>query len=94
MQSAIAAEPKAAFKSYILGGLLWLPIPFAFAASLGLAAASLDLPVTEEEANQGLIAVAAAQYILGKGVFFGFHNYPSTSKKSYYYFFQFLFHFC
>ena len=67
MQSAIAAKPKAAFKSYILGGLMWIPIPLVFATSLGLAALALDLPVTTDEADQGLIAVAAAQYVLGKG---------------------------
>ncbi|KAH7416243.1 hypothetical protein KP509_14G082300 [Ceratopteris richardii] len=66
-QSAIAAKPKAAFQAYILGGLLWIPIPLALATSLGLATVALDLPVSETEANQGLISVAAAQYVLGKG---------------------------
>ncbi|MCO5555417.1 hypothetical protein L7F22_008963 [Adiantum nelumboides] len=65
-QSAIAAKPEAAFKAYILGGLLWIPIPLALATSLGLATLALDLPVSEDEANQGLISVAAAQYVLGK----------------------------
>eukprot|EP00250_Pteridium_aquilinum_P011531 c20130_g1_i1 orf=235-2172(+) len=66
-QSAIAAKPKAAFKAYILGGLLWIPIPLALATSLGLATLAVDLPVSQDEANQGLISVAAAQYILGEG---------------------------
>lgn len=65
-QSAIAAKPKAAFKAYILGGLMWIPIPLALATSLGLSTLALDLPVSEDEANQGLISVAAAQYLLGK----------------------------
>ena len=46
---------------------MWIPIPLVFATSLGLAALALDLPVTTDEADQGLIAVAAAQYVLGKG---------------------------
>lgn len=66
-QSAIAAKPKAAFQAYILGGLMWIPIPFALASSLGLSILALDLPVSTDEANQGLISVAAAEYVLGKG---------------------------
>lgn len=66
-QSAIAAKPKAAFQAYILGGILWIPIPLVLATSLGLSVLALDLPVTTDEANQGLISVAAAQYVLGKG---------------------------
>lgn len=66
-QSAIAAKPKAAFEAYILGGLLWIPIPFALATSLGLAVLAADLPLTTAEANQGLVPVAAAQFVFGQG---------------------------
>lgn len=45
---------------------MWIPIPLALATSLGLSTLALDLPVSEDEANQGLISVAAAQYLLGK----------------------------
>lgn len=66
-QSAIAAKPKAAFQAYILGGLLWIPIPLALSTSLGLAVLAADLPLTTAEANQGLVPVAAALFVLGKG---------------------------
>ncbi|KAI5081162.1 hypothetical protein GOP47_0004345 [Adiantum capillus-veneris] len=66
-QSAIAAEPKAAFRAYILGGLLWIPIPLALSTSLGLAVLAADLPLTTAEGNQGLVPVAAAYFVLGKG---------------------------
>ncbi|MCO5577813.1 hypothetical protein L7F22_031646 [Adiantum nelumboides] len=66
-QSAIAAEPKAAFRAYILGGLLWFPIPLALSTSLGLAVLAADLPLTTAEGNQGLVPVAAAYFVLGKG---------------------------
>ncbi|KAH7298838.1 hypothetical protein KP509_25G060900 [Ceratopteris richardii] len=65
-QSAIAAKPKAAFQAYILGGLLWIPIPLAV-TSLGLAVRAADLPLTTAEGNQGLVPVAAAYFVLGKG---------------------------
>ncbi|KAJ7569943.1 hypothetical protein O6H91_01G101200 [Diphasiastrum complanatum] len=66
-QSAIAATPKAAMQGYILGGLLWFPIPFAISISLGLCALALDLPLSEYEINQGLVPVAASQFLFGKG---------------------------
>lgn len=66
-QSAIAAKPKAAFQAYILGGLMWIPIPFALSTSLGLSVLAADLPVTTAEGNQGLVPIAAAQFVLGKG---------------------------
>ncbi|KAJ7520016.1 hypothetical protein O6H91_20G063600 [Diphasiastrum complanatum] len=66
-QSAIAATPQAAMKGYILGGLLWIPIPLIISMSLGLSALALDLPLSNFEANQGLVPVAAAQFLFGKG---------------------------
>lgn len=65
-QSAIAARPSAAYKGYILGGLLWFGIPFGLATSLGLCVRALDLPLTVAEAGDGLVPPAAAQVILGK----------------------------
>jgi hypothetical protein len=41
-----------------------------------LVAAALDLPITEDEANQGLVAMASAQYMLGKGVLLRFYVFP------------------
>ncbi|KAL3163035.1 hypothetical protein ABBQ32_009460 [Trebouxia sp. C0010 RCD-2024] len=65
-QSAIAARPSAAYKGYILGGLLWFGIPFGLATSLGLAVRALDLPLTITEAGDGLVPPAAAVAVLGK----------------------------
>ncbi|PRW20754.1 urea-proton symporter DUR3-like [Chlorella sorokiniana] len=63
---AIASRPSAAYKGYILGGLMWFSIPFTLATSLGLAAVALDLPITSSEAAEGLVPPAVAVYILGK----------------------------
>ena len=60
MQSAIAATPTAAWKGYLLGGIMWFCIPFTLSTSLGLATVALDLPVSVDEANMGLVPVAAA----------------------------------
>ncbi|KAK9812194.1 hypothetical protein WJX73_003550 [Symbiochloris irregularis] len=66
-QSAIAARPTAAWKGYILGGLMWYAVPFGLATSLGLTVKALDLPLTSKEANSGLVPAAAGLAILGKG---------------------------
>ncbi len=60
MQSAIAATPAAAWKGYLLGGILWFAVPFTLATSLGIAAVALDLPLSTDEANMGLVALASA----------------------------------
>lgn len=62
---AIASKPTAAYKGYILGGLMWFCIPFALATSLGLAAVALDLPISVADANAGLVPPAVAQFLLG-----------------------------
>lgn len=66
-QSAIASTPTAAWQGYLLGGVMWFCIPFTLSTSLGLATVALDLPVSSDEANMGLVPVAAASYVLGKG---------------------------
>lgn len=66
-QGAIAATPRSAFRGYILGGLLWIPIPFAFSTALGLGALAADLPISKDEYGAGLICVAAAQFFMGTG---------------------------
>lgn len=40
---------------------MWFSVPFTLSTSLGLACVALDLPVTIDEANMGLVPVAAAQ---------------------------------
>ena len=59
MQSAIASTPTAAWQGYLLGGIMWFCIPFTLSTSLGLATVALDLPVSVQEANMGLVPVAA-----------------------------------
>jgi Na+/proline symporter len=64
-QSAIAARPSAAAKGYLLGGICWFAIPFSLATSLGLTSTALMLPITSEEAAQGLVPPAVATELLG-----------------------------
>ena len=64
-QSAIAAKPEAAAKGYLLGGLCWFAIPFSLATSLGLSSAALMLPITAQEAGDGLVPPAVATYLMG-----------------------------
>eukprot|EP00177_Eucheuma_denticulatum_P007146 GFKZ01012989.1.p1 GENE.GFKZ01012989.1~~GFKZ01012989.1.p1 ORF type:complete len:681 (+),score=68.07 GFKZ01012989.1:359-2401(+) len=66
-QSAIAATPSASWKGYLLGGLCWFAIPFSLATSLGLAAVARSLPISDEEANRGLVPPAAAMDLMGTG---------------------------
>ena len=66
-QSAIAAKPSSSTKGYLLGGLVWFTIPFALATAMGLATVAMDLPVTGDEAGQGLVPPAAAVHLFGKG---------------------------
>jgi len=64
-QSAIAATPQSAHKGYLLGGVVWFTIPFALATSLGLASTALQLPITAEEAGNGLVPPAVATHLYG-----------------------------
>ncbi|KAF5830783.1 hypothetical protein DUNSADRAFT_14066, partial [Dunaliella salina] len=66
-QSAIAAQPQSTFKGYMIGGLCWFAIPFTMATSLGLAGRALDLPITIQESNEGLVPPAVATHLMGKG---------------------------
>ena len=65
-QSAIAATPQSAHKGYLLGGIVWFTIPFALATSLGLASTALMLPITAEEAGNGLVPPAVATHLYGQ----------------------------
>lgn len=64
--SAIAARPSATHKGYLLGGLVWFAVPFSLATSLGLGALALDLPITKDEADRGLVPLATAIALMGK----------------------------
>ncbi|KAI0281759.1 urea transporter [Russula aff. rugulosa BPL654] len=70
-QRAIASKPASTVKAYLLGGLAWFAIPFAFATTLGLAAVALTgdpsmRTLTPEDVSAGLPASAAATALLGK----------------------------
>ncbi|KMZ67363.1 High affinity Urea Transporter DUR3 [Zostera marina] len=65
--SAIAARPSSTHKGYLLGGLVWFSVPFSMATALGIGALALDLPITADEANQGLVPAATAIALMGKG---------------------------
>jgi len=66
-QSAIAAQPTAAARGYLLGGICWFSIPFSLATSLGLTSIALRLPITAYESGSGLVPPAVADYLLGTG---------------------------
>ncbi|CAK9161966.1 unnamed protein product [Ilex paraguariensis] len=65
--SAIAARPSSTHTGYLLGGLVWFAVPFSLATALGLGALALDLPITASEASRGLVPVATAIALMGKG---------------------------
>ncbi|KAG9217729.1 hypothetical protein CCMSSC00406_0003582 [Pleurotus cornucopiae] len=76
LKAAIASDPKTTTKAYMLGGLSWFAVPFAFASCLGLAARALvndprfptyPAPLSPAQTSAGLTAPAAAAVIMGKG---------------------------
>ncbi|EER35356.1 hypothetical protein CTRG_00095 [Candida tropicalis MYA-3404] len=71
LQRAVAADPRVTSKAYFYAALCWFVIPFAMGASLGLGAQALsvypDFPTLSDfEIGEGLPAVAAITYLLGK----------------------------
>ncbi|KAJ3559679.1 hypothetical protein NM688_g203 [Phlebia brevispora] len=75
-QRAIASAPESTTKAYMLGGLSWFAVPWAFASCLGLAARALihnpkfptyPNPLSASQSSAGLAAPAAAAVIMGKG---------------------------
>lgn len=64
-QRAIAARPKAATGGFIIGGLAWFAIPFTLATALGLSAVAIDITLTDDEINLGLVAPTAAVVLMG-----------------------------
>ncbi|HEY9386130.1 MAG TPA: sodium/solute symporter [Nitrososphaeraceae archaeon] len=65
-QRAIAARPQSAVRGFLLGGLSWFAIPFTLATTLGLSAIVLNVPLTQVEISNGLVAPTAASLILGE----------------------------
>lgn len=66
-QGAIAAKPSATYKGYLLGGLCWFAVPFTMATSMGLGARAMNLPISLDESNAGLVPPAVATVLMGAG---------------------------
>ncbi|KIJ61249.1 hypothetical protein HYDPIDRAFT_159840 [Hydnomerulius pinastri MD-312] len=75
-QRAIASHPESTTKAYMLGGLSWFAVPWAFASCLGLSARALlnnpnfptyPSPLSPTQSSAGLAAPAAAAVLMGKG---------------------------
>ncbi|ORY56800.1 Na+/solute symporter [Leucosporidium creatinivorum] len=75
-QRAIASRPDSTTKAYMLGGLSWFSIPWAFGSTMGLSARAFisnpkfptyPYPLSAAQQSAGLVAPAAAVVLLGKG---------------------------
>ncbi|KAI0028934.1 Sodium:solute symporter family-domain-containing protein [Vararia minispora EC-137] len=75
-QRAIASAPETTTKAYMLGGLSWFSVPWAFASCMGLAARALltnpNFPtypnvLSASQTSAGLAAPAAAATMMGTG---------------------------
>lgn len=74
-QRAIASNPQGTTRAYILGGMSWFSVPFAFGTTMGLSARALQtnpvfptypLPLSTDQQGAGLVAPAAAVALLGR----------------------------
>ncbi len=65
-QRAIAAKPSATVKGFLLGGACWFAIPFTLATTMGLTAVALDVDITMQQAQMGLVVPAAATALMGE----------------------------
>lgn len=75
-QRAIASRPETSVRAYILGGVAWYGIPFAFGTAMGLGCAALTgdpsfptypNPLTAAQNDAGLSSPATAITVAGKG---------------------------
>lgn len=65
-QRAIAAKPSSTVKGFLLGGACWFAIPFTLATTMGLTAVALDVSLTPEQVQLGLVVPAAASVLMGE----------------------------
>ena len=65
-QRAIAAKPTSTVKGFLLGGICWFAIPFTLATTMGLTAVALDVDLTAQQAQMGLVVPAAATALMGE----------------------------
>ena len=64
-QRAIAAKPSSTVKGFLLGGACWFAIPFTLATTMGLTAVALNVDLTPEQVQLGLVVPAAATALMG-----------------------------
>ena len=64
-QRAIAAKPSSTVKGFLLGGACWFAIPFTLATTMGLTAVALQVDLTPEQVQLGLVVPAAATALMG-----------------------------
>ena len=65
-QRAIAAQPSSTVKGFLLGGACWFAIPFTLATTMGLTAIALDVDLTPDQVQMGLVVPAAATALMGE----------------------------
>ena len=68
--------PGLVVQGYFMGAWMYLGIVFTLPLGLGVYALALDLPVSTDEALEGLVMPAAAYVLLGKG---GDHSFMCIS---------------
>ncbi|XP_022084721.1 urea-proton symporter DUR3-like [Acanthaster planci] len=69
-QSSVAAKPRQGMWGFLIGGMVWFAIPFAFSTTMGLAYTALSTYrgkplLTDDLVNQGLAAPAVANELMG-----------------------------
>lgn len=64
-QSAVAAKPSSSVPGFLIGGLVWFSIPFCLATTFGLCTAALNIPMSMDEVNAGLVAAKGATEVMG-----------------------------
>lgn len=65
-QRAIAARPSSTVKGFLLGGACWFAIPFTLATTMGLTAVALNVDLTPQQVQLGLVVPAAASILMGE----------------------------
>lgn len=65
-QRAIAARPSSTVKGFLLGGACWFAIPFTLATTMGLTAVALNVDLTPQQVQLGLVVPAAASMLMGE----------------------------
>ncbi|XP_074654736.1 uncharacterized protein LOC141908541 [Tubulanus polymorphus] len=69
-QSSVAAKPKEGVWGFLLGGIIWFSVPFAFATTMGLAYIALGTNqgqplLTMAQVDAGLVPPVVAQKLMG-----------------------------